>query len=151
VQPEPQAPLFDGYEPAEPLPVDQASYQRRLTQRQAALVAAGRHPLTRGPIHPLASRHRDASGPKTDPFTCGSCALRQVLPYHNRAYPKCMWLPPSTAAEDVEADHFVPPRVSHSTTSDVRSWWPACRDYQPGDPTVSHDAARWVPGDDDTP
>ena len=144
-------PLFDGYEPAERLPVDQASYQRRLTQRQAALVAAGKHPLTRGPLHPLASRHRDAAAPKTDPFTCGSCAWRRVIPYHNRAYPKCTWFPLSIDAATIETPGWAPPRVTHSTTSDVRSWWPACPDYEPGDSALGPDAMRSLPERDGAP
>lgn len=42
--------LFEGYEPAEPVPVEVLSPDRRRTQRQADAIAAGHHPLTRMPI-----------------------------------------------------------------------------------------------------
>lgn len=139
-----QPALFPGYEPPDPPDADLSAGQR-LTVRQAADVAAGRHPLTHGRLHPLASRHRDADSPKADPFTCGSCRFRRVVPYHNRAYPKCVWVPTSLDAADVEARGWVPPRVAHSAASDVRAWWPACTDYEPGDTTLSADAARTFP------
>lgn len=139
-----QPPLFPGYEPPAPDTVEDLSAGQRLTQRQAAYVALGVHPLTRGPLHPLASRHRDAAAPKADPFTCGSCRFRQVVPYRGRTYPKCLWYPPAgVPPETLPLDKF--PRVAHSQTSDVRAWWPACPDYVPGDSGLSPDAARYVP------
>jgi hypothetical protein len=122
--------LFDGYEPAEAVPAPKVSAGRRLTMRQAEAIAAGRHPLTGGPLHELASRHRDATSPKSDPFTCGSCWFREVMPYHNKSYAKC-W----------QADSK---RVTHSAATDVRAWWPACRNYSPSD-NLSPDAARYIP------
>lgn len=119
--------LFDGYEPSEVGPL---SADRRRTLRQQDLITAGRHPLTGGPLHHLASRHRDASAPKDDPFTCGSCWFRQVIGYRAGSYPKCI------------ADDGL--RVSHSASSDVRAWWPACPSYTPGD-RISPDAARTIP------
>lgn len=139
--------LFDGYEPAVPLPVVPLSADRRRTARQAAAVAAGRHPLTRGPIHPLASPHRDASAPKNDPYTCGSCLHRSQGGYHR--WPKC-WLPAPGVGADAPPSR-VYPRATRSATTDVRAWWPACPDYSPGDGAMSPDAARWVPPDDGTP
>ena len=142
--------LFPGYDPP-PTPVEEPlSADRRRTKRQAELIAAGIHPLTKKPLHPLASRHRDASSPKADPFTCGSCWFRQALEYHGRSYPKCV-LPGSVRAyrkredgtwgwETVEGA----PRATHSAASDVRAWWPACTDYSPSDRT-SNDAARFIP------
>lgn len=120
--------LFDGYDP----PTREVlSPDRRRTLRQQQDVTAGRHPLTGGPLHPLASRHRDATAPKTDPFTCGSCYFRQTLSTGAGAYPKCV-------ADDGR-------RVSRSAASDVRAWWPACPDYTPGDTRLSPDAARGFP------
>lgn len=144
--------LFDGYEPAEPMPDPYAglSADQRRTKRQAANVAAGIHPLTRGPLHELASRHRDATSPKDDPFTCGSCWFREVLLYHNTSFPKCCLPGPERVYckgpdgtwryETVEGT----PRATHSAASDVRAWWPACPDYSPSD-KLSADAARYVP------
>ena len=120
--------LFPGYESTaqEPLSAD-----RRRTLRQQQDVELGRHPLTGGPLHPLASRHRDAYAPKADPLTCGSCYFRQTLSAKGGSYPKCV-------ADDGR-------RVSHSPASDVRAWWPACPDYTPGDTRLSPDAARGFP------
>lgn len=128
--------LFEGYEPAEPTPDPAAglSADQRRTLRQAANVAAGVHPLTRGPLHELASRHRDATAPKDDPFTCGSCWFREVIRYHNRTYAKC-----------TQGDGK---RITHSAATDVRAWWPACPDYSPSD-RLSDDAARYVPADNE--
>jgi hypothetical protein len=145
--------LFDGYEPAQPLPdpMEGMSADRRRTLRQAANVAAGIHPLTKGALHPLASRHRDADSPKDDPYTCGTCWFREVLRYHDRSFPKCCLPGPERVyrkGEDGEwrwetNDHGAP-RATHSAASDVRAWWPACPDYSPSD-RVSSDAARYVP------
>lgn len=118
---------------------------QRLTLRQADDVAAGRHPLTGGPLHPLASRHRDADAPKADPFTCGSCLFRKTERYHGKSYAKC-WLPNPTAGADAPMERIYD-RVTHGPASDVRAWWPACRDYSPGD-SMSPDAARFIPGGD---
>lgn len=136
-------PLFDGYESAarEIRPSEQPglSADRRRTLRQAEHIAAGIHPLTRGPLHELASRHRDAASPKSDPFTCGSCWFREVIGHHNRSYPKC------TFGLTNEMKYITAsPRISASAATDVRAWWPACRDYSPSD-HLSSDAARSIP------
>lgn len=143
--------LFPGFDPPEPAPEIQLSPGQRLTKRQSDDIAVGRHPLTRGPLHPLASRNRDATSPKDDPFTCGSCYFRQLFGWHSRSYPKCAVPGPvrdyrrqpdgTWKWETVEGA----PRASHSTTSDVRAWWPACTDYSPGS-SISPDAARGIPG-----
>ena len=142
--------LFDGYEPTEPESVEVLSPDRRRTARQAALIAAGIHPLTKGRLHALASRHRDADSPKADPFTCGSCWFRSIEKYHNRSYPKCT-LPGTVRAYRHQPDGSWKwetvegyPRISNSAASDVRAWWPACPDYSPGD-RISDDAARSIP------
>jgi hypothetical protein len=133
-------PLFSGYEPPLTEPGPELSTGQRLTLRQARDVAFGIHPLTGGRLHPLASRHRDAAAPKDDPFTCGSCYFRQVIKYRGKAYPKCVF-DPRRGADDT-LDLYA--RVSHSTASDVRAWWPACPDYSPSD-RISPDAARSIP------
>ncbi len=132
--------LFDGWEPAtreiRPSEDMTLSAGRRLTLRQAEQIADGIHPLTRGPLHALASRHRDADAPKTDPFTCGSCYFREAWRYHGKAFVKCAFGVTNEGAS---------PRVSHGPATDVRAWWPACPDYSPGD-RISPDAARSIPG-----
>ncbi|HRD59358.1 hypothetical protein [uncultured Nocardioides sp.] len=137
--------LFDGYEPAEVIPEPKLSADRRRTKRQADNIAAGIHPLTGGPLHELASRHRDSSAPKADPFTCGSCKWREVLRHpHGKRFPKCVF-PGNADAADYERPGWTPPRFSASAASDVRAWWPACRSYTPGDTRLSPDAARCIP------
>ena len=138
------APLFPGYEPEVMEPAPPLSADRRRTLRQAAKVAAGIHPLTGGPLHELASRHRDADAPRDDPFTCGSCRFREVLRYHGKSYPKCT----NAGTQSAEQyERFGPPKVTHSAATDVRAWWPACRDYTPGG-RLSTDAARYIPGEE---
>ena len=103
--------LFGGYEPPEPVPrpdKPDLSADRRRTLRQAADIKAGRHPLTRGPLHPAADRtaHRDDG--KHLPYRCGSCVHRV-----DRGWPKC----------DLST-------MTSSAASDVRAWWPACPQYE---------------------
>lgn len=123
--------------PAEP----KLSPDRRRTARQAQAVANGVHPLGLAlgyPIrmHPDAPRDRTSEGPR-----CGTCWYRKMLAYHKRSYPKCLY--------DVENDTDQRPgmayRVTHGAGTDVRAWWPACVDYSPGEPSLSPDAARYVP------
>jgi hypothetical protein len=135
-------PLFGGYEPPAPESIEKLSADRRRTQRQAENIAAGIHPLTKGPLHPLASRNRDADSPKRDPFTCGSCRFRESPEYHNKAWPKCFLPNPAYGADAPFAVLYS--RVTHSAASDVRAWWPACTDYSPGD-SLSPDAVRHIP------
>jgi hypothetical protein len=137
-------PLFAGYAPPERLDTEGLSAGQRLTLRQASDISIGRHPLTGGALHPLASRHRDADSTKSDPFTCGSCYFRRVEQYHDRAYPKC-WRPNPNVGADAPM-RAIYSRVTHGAGSDVRAWWPACTDYTPGD-RISPDAARSIPGD----
>lgn len=141
VSPE-DTPLFDGYEPPESPTLDPSlSAGQRLTLRQAQDIATGVHPLTRGPLHPLASRERNASAPKADPFTCGSCWFRGGQHHHDYTYPKC-YHPGNLSADEWETKG--PPRVTRGAASDVRAWWPACTDYSPGS-SLSPDAARSIP------
>lgn len=135
--------LFDGYEPT-PLPPsrDRAlSADRRRTERQKEQIRAGIHPLTGRQVHLLGDIYASADDAKNLPYRCGSCIFRQVLRYHDSAFPKCLF-PESRGADEVETKGY--PRVSHSTASDVRAWWPACRDYSPSD-RLSDDAARGIP------
>jgi hypothetical protein len=94
------------------------------------------HPIRLHPDAPPAG-DREAPGPR-----CGTCWYRKVLPYHRRSYPKCVF-PGSFGPDELERLGY--PRVSHSTASDCRGWWPACDSYSPGDPRLSDDAARWIP------
>lgn len=91
--------------PLAPVPADEAtrigppSYGRRLTEKLRATAELGINPLvnTRGP----------------EGQTCGDCAHRQVLRYHDGSYPKCD-LGPAT----------------HGPKTDVRRYWPACHRFE---------------------
>lgn len=108
--------LFPGYDPPAPPSRDETlSAGRRLTARQAENVAAGVHPLTRGRLHPEASREASREDPKGLPFTCGTCELRDA-----HGYPKCLL--------EVAGRR---PYVTHGPATDVRAWWPACESYRP--------------------
>jgi hypothetical protein len=105
---------------AAPRPDAGLSAGRRLTLRQAADLAAGRHPLTRGALHPDAApaADRTAAGHR-----CGGCRFRAPTGA-TRAYPKCLFGWSGNAWDD-------PPRRTSGAATDVRGWWPACQDFQP--------------------
>jgi hypothetical protein len=104
--------LFDLDVPT-PKPIEKLSAGKRLTRRQAADLAAGRHPLTRGPLHPdtAPAEPRDAPG-----LRCGGCRFRKQIGGGRRGYPKC--------------DHPNTP-YSHGPATDVRSYWSACPLFEP--------------------
>lgn len=111
-----EPPLFEGYDTGELTP---ASADRRRTLRQHAQVRAGIHPLTGGVLHPLASRDRDSTSSKADPFSCGTC-IHRVTGF---GYPKC----------DVGNGQ----RITRGPGTDVRAWWPACPAYTAKPPKES--------------
>lgn len=111
--------LFGGYEPPET--PDGLSAGGRLRVRQQQDVTNGRHPLTGGRLHPDASRDRTARSGAHDRLTCGTCVHRVATHGGTAAggYPKC--------------DAFGPKALTHSATTDVRAWWPACTSYEQKD------------------
>ena len=115
---------------------------KRTAQLQLEKLAAGYHPITGLKLHEQAAPadDRDAPGRR-----CGTCRFRVVLPYHRKSWPKC--LNPGGMGAD-EIDRIGAPFVTHGAATDVRKWFPGCRDHSYGDPRVSEDAARWVPDDD---
>lgn len=122
------------------------SPDRRRTLRQQDDIAAGRHPLTRGPLHPFAvAVIASPDAPKGAPFTCGSCRFRQTITHHNKTYPKCLrdLTYGGHDAATVSLDRVV--NVSRGIATDVRAWWPACTGYEAGDQALSPDAARSTP------
>ncbi|WP_280470655.1 hypothetical protein [Nocardia farcinica] len=95
--------------PPEPQPMNRGQRRKLLVAKR---IAAGTHPLGYVSIHPEATRDRTGPG-----LRCGTCRYRQPEKHHNRTYPKC---------------HFDNgSRVSGCDASDIRAWWPACRDYEP--------------------
>lgn len=127
--------------PAEPLSAD-----RKRTLRQLDALAAGRHPLQ--PLtgrslrlHPEAAPYNDR---RAEGRRCGSCwYFKLVYTNGNRQWPKCLY--GAVNPTDANPNPGPPPRVSRSSASDVRRWWPGCVDHVYGDPDVSDDAARYVP------
>ena len=139
--------LFEGYDDPPPLPSAEPglSADRRRTLRQTEQIRAGIHPLTGRPLHEFGDRFARATDAKDLAFRCGSCIFRSVFKYHDRSYPKCTWTG-SLGADDVERWGInVLPQVSHGAATDVRAWWPACRNYSAGDTSLSPDAARSIP------
>jgi hypothetical protein len=96
-----------------------------LGERQMAKLLRGEHPLTK-PGWPVIRLHPDAPPPgdRTAPGPCcGTCRFREVLltdGCRGKPVPKCV-LPDRYGAAW---------RATHSDVSDVREWWPACRDYE---------------------
>lgn len=99
--------LFDMEPIVAPEPGEALSYGRRLTIRQADAIARGQHPLS----IPLRTHLPLLGGDAT----CGGCAHRWA-----GQYPKCT------------IGNYV--RASHGAATDVRAWWPACRDFAAAPP-----------------
>lgn len=118
-----EAALFDAapYTVAPVEPGEKLSAGRRLTLRQAADLAKGRHPLTGGRLHPDAAPADDREAPGA---RCGTCRFRV-----SGGYPKCRWPDPG------EYRVAKLPRVTHGPATDCRQWWPACTDWQPREET----------------
>lgn len=141
-------PLFNA-EPVSAEPAEQVSADAARTARQRRAIELGYHPLLaaifgytrRTKLHPYAAPETcSPDGPKGQPYTCGSCRFREVLRSgSSRSYPKCIY---DVILRGCALD--VSPRVSHGAGTDVRAWWPACQDYEPG-AKLSPDAARWLP------
>ncbi len=120
-------------------PQEKLSADRRRTLRQSESLAAGRHPLTGGRLHPQAAPadDRQAEGRR-----CGNCRFRSLIHTNgNRQWPKCLF----GAEHPTDTVRGRRPRVTSGAGSDVRRWWPGCADHVYGDPGLSSDAARWVP------
>jgi hypothetical protein len=111
-----------------PAPPPKMSADRRRTLRQLDALSAGTHPLGMHPrilpghlpLHPDAAPADDHTAPG---LRCGTCLFRQLLGYHDHKHPKCLF--GNTKGRW--------PRVTHGAATDVRAWWPACRDYQPSE------------------
>lgn len=119
-----------------PEPVEEISADRRRTIRQAAALARGVHPLASPLGWPL-SLHTEAAPAddrKAPGRRCGNCRFRQQDLWHDQTFAKCLHGETKTTT----------PRLSHSAATDIRAWWPACRDHEPGAPKLP-DAMRWVP------
>lgn len=118
-------------------PAEKLSADRRRTVRQVDALANGRHPLELALRWPL--RLHIEAAPADDPDAggrrCGNCRFRRRVLHNDGRFPKCLFGAPA----DGDA-----PRVTRGNGTDVRAWWPGCRDHEPGDPKLP-DAMRWVP------
>ncbi len=98
--------------------VSPLSAQRRRTARQLRTLQEGFHPLGLNtfmlPLHADAAPANDRHAPG---LRCGTCLFRRV---NHRGYPKCGF----------GANNRGMPRATHGAATDVRAWWPACRDYE---------------------
>jgi len=88
-------------------------------ERQRARIATGMHPLAGvGQIPRLVGLAEEGTG------TCGECVHRRRPSHRSRSYPKC-----DAGAVEIDS-RTVWPRASHSETTDCRSWWPACPQFE---------------------
>lgn len=109
-------PLFPGHDQTIVPPPGPGPSERRRA-RQALSIANGRHPLDL--VVPGIMLHPDAptstpAGTTTVPFTCGSCAHRVKQGGTAGSYTKC----------------GLPGRSTRGEATDLRTWWPACVDYE---------------------
>ncbi|MGH3377909.1 MAG: hypothetical protein ACRDP6_24565 [Actinoallomurus sp.] len=131
--------LFHVDTPAvEPTDLAGLTADQRRTVRQADALARGLHPLGLAlkigrylAVHAEAAPSEDRTAPGR---RCGNCRFRRNLAHQSTTHPKCVFGSNGDGA----------PRATHGAGTDVRGWWPACRDHEPGDPKLP-DAMRWVP------
>lgn len=138
--------LFDAAPFVVEAPTEELSADRKRTLRQVEALAAGWHPLQ--PVigrslklHAEAAPHSDRNA---DGRRCGNCWFFSLVHTNgNRQWPKCLFGAENATDANPRGGRW--PRVTRSSASDVRRWWPACVDHVYGDPGVSDDAARCVP------
>lgn len=101
--------LFDGFDDA--VAPEKLTAGERRRRRQQAAIDRGQHPLSLlFGYMPLAAN---------ESATCGKCVHRVNRHGGAKSYPKC----------------DIPGRDSRSEASDVRAWWPACKEFEPKDVT----------------
>lgn len=98
-----------------PPPEEHLTRGQRRQRLVAERIACGVHPLGR-PVLLHAAASCDPEDRETGP-RCGTCVFRVLVEGNNRTYPKCRY----------GEGH---PRDTHCESSDIRKWWPACRQYQ---------------------
>ena len=99
-----------------------------LLDRQRAKIARGEHPLSGVGQIPQEI-------PLAGDGTCGDCVHRRRPAYRGRPYPKCSagatTEPRPRANGKGTWEATIWPRAAHSESTDCRSWWPSCPDFQP--------------------
>lgn len=103
-------PLFDAV--AVDAPRQTVGEKRRARQQEA--IQHNQHPLA------VALRITLPLLPDVPTRTCGECRHRTLVGGHARDFPKCWWSPDGKAH----------PRITNGPGTDVRNWWPACRDFE---------------------
>lgn len=102
--------------PPEPEQLSRSEKRHRLIAKR---IAQGMHPLGYVRLHPDAPRGRDDAGPR-----CGDCRWRVMVDGHYpKRYPKCHF-------PTQQGDKMIHPRDTGCESSDIRAWWPACRDFE---------------------
>lgn len=136
----------EGFRTQAPPEVDDRTAGQKLRDRQQSRIGAGLHPLSmhgaRIPLHDDAPRDARKDDGRDYP-RCGGCAHRQMVGGHASDFPKCLvgyWRRELTDGERAalrgtfreSATHttYMGPRYSMSAASDVKAWWPACKDWQ---------------------
>lgn len=98
-----------------------------LLERQKAKIARGIHPLSEVGQVPQAI-------PLAGDATCGDCLHRRRPTHRSRAYPKCDAgaTTETRPRPDGEGtwEKTIWPRASHSETTDCRSWWASCPQFE---------------------
>jgi hypothetical protein len=129
-----------------PVETEELTAGEQLRRRQAARIDAGQHPLAihgmHIPLHPDAPRTATPDDGGTYP-RCGTCRFRRLMGGHAKSYPKCLvdyTERPLTAAEITAnrgtwQEHATKSveygvRVTGSTATDVKAWWPACHRWE---------------------
>jgi hypothetical protein len=100
-----------------------AQQHRKVARRIGAGIHALGEPIRLHPdapkdLHYEEARRSDSTGPR-----CGSCVFRVLIGHHDKKWPKCH-LPTVIGGRETF------PRVSHSESSDVAAWWPACTSWK---------------------
>jgi hypothetical protein len=126
-------PEHDGLDPAE-LEAMRPAERRRIRLLEA--MTRGQHPLgvaLRSPIrlHDNAVRTLEAGdgGPR-----CGGCRFRTPMTHNAKSYPKCAYGPQERRRVDGAAVYRWKdyPRSTNGEGTDIRAYWPACAQYEPG-------------------
>lgn len=103
-----------------------------ITARAAVRIGLGMHPLEN--VATGLRLHEDACSDVEDRTTgprCKGCVFAVAVRWHGKPFRKCSFgRPPGRSLDDA-------PRATHSETTDLRLWWPACTDYQPTDPSTT--------------
>lgn len=108
--------LFDMQSEIPPAPRD-AKPEARRRARQLARIRTGYHPLGGDlKLHDQAPRDVTPYEGRDQAYRCGTCRFRELMGGHARDFPKC------TAGDGI--------RITHGPATDVKAWWPACRDYE---------------------